>query len=117
MTKENNSLYIFDLSSHRVIRQQSLSAEAYTCLLSPDKSLLYISLWGGDKVVAFDTKTNKLTDSIPVGDNPNDLCISKNGRWLFVANANDNTVSKIDTKTNKVKETLNSAALNAKPLR
>ena len=109
VTKENNSLYIFDVGSHRVIQRQSLSAEAYTCLLSPDKSILYISLWGGDKVVAFDTKTNKLTDSIPVGDNPNDLCISKNGRWLFVANANDNTVSKIDTRTNKVTETLNSA--------
>jgi len=109
VTKENNSLYIFDLRSHQVIGQQALSAEAYTCLLSPDKSVLYISLWGADKVVAFDTKNNKLTDSISVGDNPNDLCISKDGSWLFVANANDNTVSKIDTKNKKVTETLNSA--------
>jgi len=109
VTKENNSLYIFDLQSHKLVLQQPLSAEAYTCLLSPDKSILYISLWGGDKVVAFDTKAGRLTDSIAVGDNPNDLCISKNGRWLFVANANDNTVSKIDAKTKKVTETFNSA--------
>ncbi len=109
VTKENNSLYVFNLLTHQVIQQQFLSAEAYTCLLSPDKSVLYISLWGGDKVIAFDTRMGLLTDSIAVGDNPNDLCISKNGRWLFVANANDNTVSKIDTKSKTVTETFNSA--------
>lgn len=109
VTKENNSLYVIDLRKHVTVKRVSLSAEAYTCLLSPDNSVLYISLWGGDKVVALDTKTNVLTDSIAVGDNPNDLCISKNGRWLYVANANDNTVSKIDIKNKKVSETLNSA--------
>jgi len=109
VTKENNSLYIIDLRSHRVVQQLGLSAEAYTCLLSPDKTELYISLWGGDKIIVFNTKTKLLTDSIRVGDNPNDLCISKNGRWLYVTNGNDNTVSKIDTRQKKVLETLNSA--------
>src|SRR6185369_14119524 len=47
--------------------------------------------------------------SISVGDNPNDLCITKNGSILFVANANDNSVSVIDVKNRKVLETLNAA--------
>ena len=34
--------------------------------------------------------------SIAVGDNPNDICLTKNGKYLFVANANDNSVSVID---------------------
>ena len=109
VTKENNSLYVIGLASHKILRRLKLSAEAYTCLLSPDKAVLYISVWGGDKVMVYDTRNNVFTDSIPVGDNPNDLCISKNGRYLYVANANDNSVSVIDTRERKVLETLNAA--------
>ncbi|HTE13396.1 MAG TPA: bifunctional YncE family protein/alkaline phosphatase family protein [Chitinophagaceae bacterium] len=109
VTKENNSLYVIDLPAHRILRQLPLGSEAYTCLLSPDKTELYISLWGADKVMVFNTNSHTLTDSIPVGDNPNDLCISKNGRYLYVANANDNSVSKIDIRARKVLETLNAA--------
>ena len=44
-----------------------------------------------------------------MGDNPNDLCITKDGKYLFVANSNDNNVSVIDTRQLKVIETLNAA--------
>ena len=50
-----------------------------------------------------------LEKTIAVGDNPNEMCVSKNGRYLFVANANDNSVSVIDAKQAKVIETLNAA--------
>jgi len=109
VTKENNSLYVVDLPSHHIVRRLQLSSEAYTCLLSPDKTELYISLWGGDKVMVYNTKSNVLTDSIPVGDNPNDLCLSKNGQYLYVANANDNSVSILNIRERKVLETLNAA--------
>lgn len=109
VTKLDNSLYILDLKSKTVQQKIKLSSDAYTCLLSPDLSKLYISLWGGDKVVVLDTKENHLSDSIQVGDNPNDLCITRNGRFLFVANANDNTVSVIDLSKSRVLETLNTA--------
>ncbi|MEN0052677.1 MAG: bifunctional YncE family protein/alkaline phosphatase family protein [Mucilaginibacter sp.] len=115
VTKLNNSLYMVDVKTKTIRQQVKLGDQAYTCLLSPDMSKLYISLWGGDKVAMFDTKQNKLTDSVKVGDNPNDLCISRNGKFLYVANANDNTVSVIDTRNNKVLETLNTA-VNPTPL-
>jgi YVTN family beta-propeller protein len=106
VTRENNSLYIIDLASKKVVERIQLSAEAYTCRLSPDKKELYISLWGGDKLVIVNTARKTVTDSIAVGDNPNELCITKNGRRLFVANANDNSVSVIDVAQRKVMETL-----------
>ena len=109
VTKENNSLYVIDLLSHSILNKIPLSSQAYTCLLSADKSELYISLWGGDKVVVYNTRTKQLTDSINVGDNPNDLCISKNGKYLYVANANDNSVSVINVRERKVIEVLNAA--------
>jgi DNA-binding beta-propeller fold protein YncE len=59
VTRENNSLYIVDLASKKVVQRIQLSAEAYTCLLSPNKGELYISLWGGDKVVVYSTPPTK----------------------------------------------------------
>jgi YVTN family beta-propeller protein len=109
LTKENNSLYIFDLRSKKVKQQLPLGGEGYNCLLSPDKHELYISCWGCDKILIFNTITNAFTGAITVGDNPNDLCLSKNGKYLFVSNANDNSVSVIDIKERKVIETLNTA--------
>jgi YVTN family beta-propeller protein len=109
VTKENNSLYIVDLNTKKVTEQISLGAEAYACLLSRDKKELYISLWGGDKVLVFDVAKKKITGEISVGDNPNELLLAKNGRTLFVANANDNSVSVIDVAQRKVIEVLNAA--------
>ena len=108
VTKENNSLYVIDLKSKKVKQQVSLGAEAYTCLLSTDKKNLYISLWGGDKVLVWDLAAQRKKEWI-VGDNPNEMCLSKNGQYLFVANANDNSVSVIDTRYGWVIETLNAA--------
>ena len=106
VTKDNNSLYIFDLITKKIKGIYPLQGEAYTCLLSPDKNTLYISCWGCDQVVLFDTKQMKISGEIPVGDNPNELCLNKSGSVLYVTNANDNSVSVIDTKQNKVMETL-----------
>jgi DNA-binding beta-propeller fold protein YncE len=51
VTKENNSLYVVDLTTKKEVQRLALAAEAYACLLSPNKKELYISLWGGDKVL------------------------------------------------------------------
>ena len=92
---------MIDLKAKKVISQHPFGGEGYTCILSPDHSILYTTCWGCDKVVIFNTSREKITGSIPVGDNPNDMCISRNGQFLFVANANDNNVSVIDTKANE----------------
>jgi YVTN family beta-propeller protein len=115
VTKENNSLYVIDIISKKVVSQHSLGGEGYTCLLSPDRKLLYISCWGCDKIILFDTLLQKITGSIAVGDNPNDLCITGKGQYLYVANANDNSVSVIDTRKMQVIETLNSAIYPGSP--
>jgi len=109
VTKENNSLFVVDTQLKKVISHFSLDGEGYTCLLSPDHKLLYITCWGCDKIILFDTDQQKISGSIPVGDNPNDMCITSNGKYLYVANANDNSVSVIDTRQLKVIETLNAA--------
>ena len=109
VTKDNSSLYTVDLVTKKVKWQYQLEGEAYACLLSPDKKKLYISCWGCDKLVLFDTDKEVITQQIVVGDNPNEICQTSNGKYLFVANANDNSVSVVDIKQSKVIETLNAA--------
>lgn len=109
VTKDNKVLYEIDLASKKIVKQVSLPGEAYTCLLSPDKKELYISCWGCGKLLVYNTAQQKLTDEIATGSNPNDFCLSANGRYLYIANANDNSVSVIDVIQRKVLETLNAA--------
>lgn len=115
VTKENNRLYIVSLAAKKIIDSIPLAGEGYACLLSPDCRLLYISCWGCDRVIRFSTETKSIVSEILVGDNPNELLLNKKGDRLFVANANDNSVSVIDTRTNKVTETLNASLYPGSP--
>ncbi len=109
VTKDNKSLYLVDLKTKKTEQTYSLGGEAYACILSPDKKELYISCWGCDRVYVFDTDKKNIIAEIPVGDNPNEMVLSKNGKYLFVANANDNSVSIINVAARKVLEVLNVA--------
>jgi YVTN family beta-propeller protein len=109
VTKENNALYIIDLAAKKIVHQQSLGEAAYSCLLSGNKKELYISLWGGKKVLVFDIASKKVVSEINVGENPNELLLSANRKHLYVANAGDNSVSVIDIANRKVLEVLNAA--------
>lgn len=106
VTKEDSTLYIINPNEKKVLKKVQLPAIAYSCLLSPDGSKLYISLWGGRAVAIVSTASEEIVQQVPVGDHPNELLLNKKGNFLFVANANDNTVSVINTLTNKVSETI-----------
>ena len=109
VTKDDNSLYEINLTTKKIIKKTALPAEAYTCILSNDMSELYISVWGAEKLVVYNTLSQKITSSITTGTHPNDLILSKNGKTIYVANGEDNSVSVIDIKNRKVLETLNCA--------
>lgn len=109
VTKENNSLYVFNLQTKKLLNKLDLGAEAYDCILSPDKSKLYISLWGSDKLAVYDTKTNRVIAEILTENHPNEIIQNRSGKYLFVANANDNSVSVIDTQAGKVIEVISTA--------
>ena len=109
VTKENNSLYVIDFKSKAIRSIHPLPAEAFTCLLDKKNGMLYISVWGARQVLPFQTTTQQFLPAIAVGDHPNELVLTKNGKTLFVANANDNSVSVVDTRTGKEVEVLNAA--------
>jgi YVTN family beta-propeller protein len=109
VTKEDNSLYIIDPASKAILKQIPLPTLAYSCILSPDERTLYVSLWGGAAVALIDTQSQTITSTIQTGNNPNELLLNRTGSYLFVANANDNSVSVVSTKNNKVIETISTS--------
>lgn len=106
VTKENNSLYVVNTHTKAVIQRDSIGKELYTCTLSPDRRKLYMSHWGGNELLVWDTEKRKNLARIPVGDNPNDIMLNRHGNLAYVACADDNSVSVVDLKQNKVLETL-----------
>lgn len=109
VTKENKKLYRVDLPGKVITDSLPLGGEGYACILSPSGNELYVSCWGCKSVKVFDVNTRKFTQSIAVGDHPNEMVVTRDGRYMFVCNAMDNTVSVIDLTSKKVMETLNAA--------
>jgi YVTN family beta-propeller protein len=114
VTKEDNSLYVVDLKHKTTLQRVELNHEAYSCRLNPAGTELYISLWGGDQLAIFNTKTGKIEAEIPTQSHPNEILCTKNGKLLFVANANDNSVSVIDLLSRKVIEVISATLFPTK---
>lgn len=106
VTKENHSLYLVDTRSKKILQRDSIGRELYTCALSPDRTCLYLTHWGGNELLVWNTETRKIQTRIPVGDSPNELIINKKGTLAYIACADDNSVSVVDLQQNKVIETL-----------
>ncbi|MFB6454965.1 alkaline phosphatase family protein [Chitinophaga sp. Hz27] len=106
VTKEDSALYIIDPATKQTLNRIQLPDIAYSCALSPDESKLYVSVWGSASVAVINTADATITSYINVGNHPNELLLNKKGTILYVANANDNTVSVINTNSGQVLETI-----------
>ena len=67
----------------------------------------YIAESGGSTVAVFDTATNRVVATIPVGRGPRGVAVNLQGTRAYVGNSGDSTVSVIDTAANRVIATIN----------
>jgi YVTN family beta-propeller protein len=98
--------------------------------IAPDKSRIYVTCEGSEIVTVIDVprllhfiharprpasgsfaydlaaSANYVIASIPVGQDPRGLTLNRNGSKLFVANRLEDTISVIDTRTNRVASTI-----------
>lgn len=125
VTKEDSALYVVDTKAGAVLHRLNLGKAAYTCTLSPDKNELYVSRWGGASVAVVNVAADpadagqappRIVATIPTNKNPNDLLLTRDGKHLFVANGNDNTVSLIEVARRRVLETLTTSLFPDAPV-
>ena len=109
VTKEDSALYVINLEDKSIESTIKLPAEAYSCLLNPAKKELYISLWGSEQIAVYSLNTHKISTFIKVESHPNAMVLAKNGAFLFVANANSNSVSVIDLQHQEVLEQISTS--------
>jgi len=102
------------------------AAQPFGVAIAADKSRLYVTCGGSEMVTVIDlprllryvhahpkpfaedlsASSNYVIARIAVGHNPRGLVISPYGRRLFVANRLEDTISAIDTRTNRVASTI-----------
>ena len=102
------------------------ASQPFGVAIAPDKSRIYVTSGGSEIVTVVDVphlmrfihmhpapfvqdlsaSANYVVTRIPVGHNPRGLTLTRDGRRLFVANRLDDTVSVIDTRTNRVASTI-----------
>jgi YVTN family beta-propeller protein len=104
------------------------ASQPFGVAIAPDKSRLYVTISGSECVLVIDiprllrfvhahpgsvsfaqdlsVSANYVVARIPVGINPRGLTLTADGRKLFVANRLDDTISVIDTRTNRVASTI-----------
>jgi YVTN family beta-propeller protein len=132
-SSRGNEMQLINPTSGEIRECVPTGVAPYMPLLIGDR--LYVSNWGGNKPkgdsplkssgtpVQIDPKTNvvnhgsvtviqetavgwKLRNAIPVGGHPCGMAASPNGKFVYVANANSDTVSVIDTAKEEVVETI-----------
>jgi YVTN family beta-propeller protein len=81
----------------------------YACQLNAKQHRLYVSLWAQAEIAVVDLNSDSVVALWKTGLHPNEMVLTKSGRHLFVANANANTVSILDTATGRTVETLDAA--------
>ena len=78
----------------------------YACVIDARRNRLYVSEWSRAKVAVVDLKSGQVVSHWSTGEHPCEIVLRRDGKFLFVANANDNTVSVIDVATGRTVETI-----------
>ncbi len=99
-----HTLTSVNIETGRVDKTVTLPAEPYTCLASPDGRFVFVSLWGGARVLAFHADTLAPAGEVEVGEHPNFMLLSRDRSTLFVACANTNAVWAIRVNGMKARE-------------
>ena len=75
-------------------------------VLSPDNSMMYVTMNLSGKVASWDLINNKAGKSVKTGKAARSLAISSDGTALFVVNFVSNTISKVRTSDMKVAQNI-----------
>jgi YVTN family beta-propeller protein len=91
----DSTLRYYNLKSRKIVKVK-LDGMPYYCKYLDDGTLL-VSMWSSARIEAF--RGRHRIYRVATGDHPTEIAVR--GRYAFVANANDNSVSVIDLRTRR----------------
>lgn len=100
-----NNVSVINTATKQIVGTVAVGGYPYTTLTSSDGTTVYVSNWGDGTVSVIDTKTQAVTSTIAVGKHPNAMVFGPDG-LLFVADANSDAISVLDTARNTVVRTI-----------
>ncbi len=121
LSADGSTLYVAGAFGHSLARFDALSGAfrgeialeeesfPYGLALDDAHKRLYVSLWSKAKVAVVDTDKFETCGQWATQEHPNEMLLAQKGKFLFVANANRNTVTVIDTEAGKAVETIGTA--------
>jgi YVTN family beta-propeller protein len=109
---------LIDINAKKLLSLTKMNAAWVGLQFSNDNKYLYASAANQNMILCFKVNNDQLIlkDSIATESHPNDMVFTRNGNFLFVANANSNSVSVIDAKKQKVIETLSASLFPNAPI-
>lgn len=87
---------VFETTNYGQIATIAL-AQAYRIAASPTEDRIYAVDYTADKVRVIDSDTSAILSTVNVGTDPADLAVSADGQYVFVANSNAGTITRIQT--------------------
>ena len=81
----------------------------YACRLDEKRQRLYVSLWASAQVAVVDLKSDEIIGRWPTDEHPNEMILTRDGKHLYIANANRNSVTVFDTTLGKPIEKISSS--------
>ena len=102
-------VHIVDAETGNHLDSSFTGENPYTVIANSVKKEIYVSCEGSGKVSIYNTtfpKWLRWIGDVTVGKNPEGMAITPNGRYLFVANADDDSFTIIDLEERKVEATV-----------
>ena len=96
-----NQIHVFNLEDFSV-SHIPIGSNPRAIVLSPDNSMMYVTMNLSGKVASWDLVNNKAGKSVKTGNAARSLAISSDGSSLFVVNFVSDTISKVRTSDMKV---------------
>lgn len=102
----NGTVTVLDPKWGKILKEIPVGLHPNDIVKSPDESFVYVANANSDNVSVISTKTESVTETISVrlmknaknfiGDSPNGLGISPDGKRLYVANGMDNALAVVE---------------------
>lgn len=92
------SINIYDVTTHRLVRQIPVLREPHHMALTPDHRYLLVGDSSGNQLLFLNPRTGVLEKRMPMSD-PYQLVFSPNGKWLTIAGLARNQVDIYDAAT------------------